>query len=145
MYKAAVRWLVRRNISRLNRRDYGPLLAMFADDAEMAFPGDNSWARQHRPVGDRPSHQGRSEIEAFVQRFVDEGVQMEIDDILVNGPPWNTRIAVRVHDWIHDERGNEVYANRAVLWAESRWGKIRRQEDYEDTQRVAAYDERIAT
>ncbi len=49
MYKAAVRWMIRRNIGRLNEGDYRPALAMFARDATLSFPGDNSWSNQHRP------------------------------------------------------------------------------------------------
>jgi hypothetical protein len=70
---------------------------------------------------------------------------MQVDDILVNGPPWNTRVAVRVVDWIPAEGGEDTYANRAVLLARVRWGKIVDQEDYEDCERVAAYDRRAVT
>jgi ketosteroid isomerase-like protein len=48
-----------------------------------------------------------------------------------------------VHDWILDETGNEIYSNRAVLMVRVRWGKIRDQEDYEDTERVSTLDERL--
>lgn len=65
---------------------------------------------------------------------------MEVEDILVNGPPWNTRAAIRVHHWIAGPDGNDVYANRAVLMVRTSWGKIRSQEDYEDTERVAVFD-----
>ena len=145
MYKATVRWMIRRNIRRLTAGDYRPALAMFAADAELRFPGDNTWARQHRPVpehGRAPhaTHRGRAEIEAFLLRFVDEGLQMEVEDILVNGPPWNLRAAAIVHDWIPGPDGGDRYANRAVLYVRSVWGRIRVQEDYEDTQRVAALD-----
>lgn len=145
MYKATVRWMIRRNIRRLSGGDYGSALAMFAADAELRFPGDNSWARQHRPVpapGRAPhaTHRGRAEIEAFLQRFVDEGLQMEVEDILVNGPPWNMRAAAIVHDWIPGTDGRDRYANRAVLVVHSVWGRIRVQEDFEDTERVAALD-----
>jgi len=50
MYKASVRWLIRRNIGRLNQGDYAPTLAMFAEDATLAFPGDNTWSTMIRPV-----------------------------------------------------------------------------------------------
>jgi hypothetical protein len=63
-----------------------------------------------------------------------------IEDILVNGPPWNTRIALRAHVWAVDPDGGDAYGNRAVLMINARWGKIRRQEDYEDTERAAAFD-----
>ena len=149
MYKAAVRMGIRRSIRLLNEGRYGPALAMFAPDATLAFPGDNSWARQlHEPdagrrgTEPRATHRGRAEIEQFVRRYVEHGIQMEVEDILVNGPPWNMRAAARVHDWALDASGDEVYANRAVLWVRARWGRIVEQEDYEDTERVAAFDAR---
>ena len=33
-----------------------------------------------------------------------------------------------------------VYANRAVLFVRSKWGKILAQEDFEDCERVTAYE-----
>ncbi len=143
MYKATVRAMIRRSVRRLNEGDYGPALAVFATDATLTFPGDNSWARQFRPPQtDReqhPTHRGRDEIEAFLKRYVEQGIQMEVEDILVNGPPWNMRAAVRVHDWV-SKNGVDVYNNRAVLFVTMRWGRITTQEDYEDTERTAAFD-----
>lgn len=82
---------------------------------------------------------------AFAERFVAEGIQFEIEDILVNGPPWNTRIAVRARDFIPSRTGGEdAYANRAILFQEIRWGRLVRWETYEDTQRVAEWDARQA-
>jgi ketosteroid isomerase-like protein len=145
MYKTAVRWLIRRNVGRLNHGDIQPVLAMFADDASLSFPGNNTWANQHRPsqAGREAfaTHQGRAEIESFLKRVVAERIHMAVDDILVNGPPWNTRSAVRVHHWIEGPDGQDAYANRAVLFVDTRWGKIVRQEDYEDTARVAVFDQ----
>ena len=95
MYKAAARWMIRRNISRLNEGDYGPTLAMFADDATLSFPGENTWANQHRPTERGrdafATHRGRTEIEVFLRRYVQSRMHMVVDDILVNGPPWNAR------------------------------------------------------
>ncbi len=145
MYKAAVRFLVRRSIAQLNAGNYGSALAIFTNDAELCFPGVSSWAGQFRTpqLSRHPfaTHRGRDEIEAFLQAYVGAGIQMEVEDILVNGPPWRTRIAARVNHGIVDADGNEVYTNRAMLVANARWGKVRTQEDYEDTQRVAAYDQ----
>jgi ketosteroid isomerase-like protein len=144
MYKATVRALIRRNLRHLNAGHYEPLLKMYADDAVLTFPGDNSLSRQYRPPqagrAASPTHCGRAEIEAFLQRCVDLGLQFQIEDILVNGPPWATRICVREHHWILDSEGNEVYANRAAFCVVASWGKIKSQEDYEDTERVAAYE-----
>jgi ketosteroid isomerase-like protein len=144
MYKAAVRWMIRRNIAKLNQGDYRPALTMFRDDATLTFPGNNSWANQYRGIEKGrnafATHRGRTEIEAFLQRYVETGNQMSVEDILVNGPPWNTRAAVRVHDWVEGPDGQDQYNNRAVLFVTSAWGKISAQEDYEDTERTAAFD-----
>jgi ketosteroid isomerase-like protein len=143
MYKATARWMIRRNIARLNAGDYRPALAMFGDDLEFSFPGDNSWADEFQPFEwgrhAHVTHRGKAEMERFLQRYVAAGIQMEVEDVLVNGPPWNMRAAVRVHVWSPGESGDR-YNNRAVLFVTATWGKLRTQEDYEDTQRAAAFD-----
>jgi ketosteroid isomerase-like protein len=148
MYKASVRWMIKRNIAKLNTGDYGPALAMYTDDATLTFPGDNSWATMFGPHergrAAVPTHRGRAEIEAFLRRYTEHGIQMVVDDILVNGPPWRARAAVRCHDWIPGDHGGDVYDNRAVMWVQTRWGRIVEHEDYEDTQRTTAYDDHLA-
>jgi ketosteroid isomerase-like protein len=144
MYKAAARALIRRNIRLLNEGRYDPALAMFASDAELTFPGQNSWSRQYRvPGGSRTqavTHRGRDEIQSFLQRYVEFGIQMEVEDILVNGPPWRTRVAVRAQTFVPSTAGPDRYNNRAVAFIELRWGRIVRWEDYEDCERVAEWD-----
>ena len=143
VYKATVRWMIKRNIARLNAGDYAPALAMYAEDATLAFPGDNTYATMFRPheggVTSHPTHRGRAEIEAFLQRYTRDGIQMVVEDILVNGPPWNARAAVRCHDWVPGDP--RPYENRAVMWVRTRWGRIVEHEDYEDTERTAAFDD----
>ena len=149
MYKASIRALMRHSVARLNDGDYSLMLKMASPDFELAFPGENSWATMFRPQqpGRAPhaTHRGIEEARAFADRFVDEGIQFEIEDILVNGPPWNTRIALRVRDFVPGSDGqDDVYNNRAVLFLEVRWGRLMRWEDYEDTERVAAWDRTLA-
>ena len=131
MYKWAVRRQIRRNIESLGHGDPAPLLQGYADDAVLVFPGVSSWGGEHR---------GRAAIEHFLHRFVAAGLRGDAEDILVNGPPWRTRIAVVFADRANDAAGTEVYSNRAVLYGTIRWGKITRQEDFEDTQKVEAFD-----
>ncbi len=144
MYKAAVRALLRRSVKKLNAGDPRLLLRLVAPDAQLAFPGNNSWAHMYRPVVKSRerhiTHVGVDECMGFAQRFVDRGIQIAIEDILVNGPPWNTRIAIRVHVFIPASDGHDVYNNRAVAFLEARWGRLVMWEDYEDTERVAALD-----
>lgn len=148
MYKATVRWMIRRNIERLNAGDPEPVLAMFAEDATLSFPGDNSWSNMERPVElgreSFATHRGKAELRRFMERYVEQRFHMVVDDILVNGPPWRARAAVRVHHWQAGPDGADAYTNRAVLFVETRWGKIVSQEDYEDTERVAAHDRWLA-
>lgn len=145
MYKAATRALMRHSLKKLNEGDYSLMLRMAAPDFELAFPGRNSWATMFRPheAGRHRhvTHRGVDEARAFADRFVAEGIQFRIEDILVNGPPWNMRIAVRAHGFIPGaHRGDDAYNNRAVLFLEARWGRLVRWEDYEDTERVVAWD-----
>jgi ketosteroid isomerase-like protein len=135
VYKTAVRWMIRRNVRALAGGDPGPLLAGYADDAVLVFPGESSWGGEHR---------GKVAIEAFLRRFLEVGLVGRVHEILVNGPPWNTRVAVLFSDRAHDEHGNVVYENRAVLFARARWGKITYQEDFEDTHKVEAFDRFLA-
>ncbi len=149
MYKAAVRTLVRHGIDRLNAGDPEFLLRLAAPDIELMFAGDNSWSSMHRPVEKGRTafvtHRGVDEARSFAERFVRERIHFEIEDILVNGPPWNTRVAIRAHDYIAGPDGTDEYANRFVDFLEIRWGRINRFEVYEDTERVAVWDEQVRT
>ena len=148
MLSFVVKPMIRRHIDQLNAGNYEPLLKMAAPDAELRFPGDNSWSRTFRAPGTgtayTPTHRGSAELAAFAQRFVDNGLHIDIEDILVAGPPWNTRICVRATDHAVDDDGRQVYANRVAIVIETRWGRITRWEDYLDTERVSAWDRVVA-
>ena len=149
MYKALIRSQLRRNVAKLNAGDHDPLRRAVAPDATLRFPGDNSWSRQFGRVTSgadgTPTHVGAIELEAFAQRFVEARLRIDIEDILVNGPPWRTRIWIRATDHAVDAAGHEVYANRLVICIDARWGVIQRWEDYLDTTRVHEWDSRIAS
>ena len=145
MYKALVRVALRQGMSRLNRGDYALMLTLAHPDFELSFPGRNSWSTMFREPSlgrhRKATHVGISEGRAFADRFVAVGIQFEVEDILVNGPPWNTRVALRVHDFVPGPAGQgDLYNNRAVLFLELRWGRLVRWEDYEDTERTARWD-----
>lgn len=135
MYKAAVRWMIRRNVAALRDGDVGPTLAGYADDAVLVFPGPSTWGGEYR---------GKQAIAGFLQRFVDDGIVGEAHDILVNGPPWRTTVAVLFTATARDGHGDLVYDNRAVLFARARWGKIVYQEDFEDTHKGEAFERHLA-
>lgn len=131
MYKAAVRWMIRRNVAALRTGDPGPLIAGYAENGVLVFPGPSSWGGEYR---------GRDAIAGFLRRFVSDGLIGEAHDILVNGPPWRTTVAVLFTATARDAAGTLVYDNRAMLFARVRWGKITYQEDFEDTHKSEAFD-----
>ena len=90
------------------------------------------------------THRGLDECRSYASRFVDEGVRFQIEDILVNGPPWNIRVAIRAHDFVEGADGDD-YNNRLIAFLEIRWGRLVCWEDYEDTERVATWDQRRAS
>jgi ketosteroid isomerase-like protein len=136
MYKTAVRWMIRRNVDALARGDLGPLLASYADDAVLVFPGRSSWSGEYH---------GKPAIESFLRRYLQDGVVGQAHDILVNGPPWRTTLCVLFTAEAKTPTGDVVYQNRAVLFARARWGKIVYQEDFEDTHRIHEFDRYLSS
>lgn len=126
----------RRDVRRLNAGDYRPLLAGYARDAVLRFhEGAHRWSGQHR---------GKAAIERFFRDFTGAGVQGEIQAIWIAGPPWAMRIVVRFDDRATSPEGDEIYSNRAVIVARTRWGKIVEHEDFcEDTVRLVEFEAKL--
>ena len=127
---------LKRDVARLNAGDYGPLLAGYGKDAVLLFnEGPHRWAGEHR---------GRARIERFLRDFTRAGIQGEIRELWVAGPPWALTLIVRFDDWADRPDGERIYANRTALVARTRWGRIVEQQDfYEDTGRILALEERL--
>jgi len=132
-------WLAKRmlsrNMARLRVGDYRPLLRLDAKDVRFRFPGDSSWATDL---------QGKQELERWLQRFVQVGIQIFPDEVVVKGPPWNTTLCVRGTDYLETPEGETVYENRYVIWGRMSWGLLKEYEVYEDTQKSAALDDYLA-
>jgi len=127
---------LRRDVGRLNAGDHRPLLAGFAEDAVLHFNEG-----PHRFSG---VHRGRAAIERFLREFTNAGVEGEVKAIWFSGPPWAMNLLVRFDDRAAGPGGEQLYANRTVLLARTRWGRIVEQEDfYEDTARIDAFDRRL--
>lgn len=135
MYKWAVRRMIRRNLAALRRGDPGPLLASYAHDAVLVFPGHSSWGGEHR---------GQAAIGAFLRRYLEAGIVGDAHDIVVNGPPWRTTVCMLFVDRAVDAGGTVVYENRAIVFGRVVWGKIVYHEDFEDTHKAEAFDRYLA-
>jgi ketosteroid isomerase-like protein len=129
-------WLGKRVIGytmrRLNAGDPKPTLRLDARHVELTFPGDSSWGGVFR---------GKRELRPWLERFVRVGLQIFADEVVVKGPPWRTTVCVRGHDLLDAPDGARVYENRYVIWGRMAWGKLKRYEVYEDTQKSKALDE----
>jgi ketosteroid isomerase-like protein len=127
---------LRRDLRRLNAGDYRPLLAGYADDAVLHFnEGPHRWSGDYR---------GKPAIERFLHEFVAAGVMGEIRSLWIGGPPWALRLVARFDDRAAGPAGEELYANRVVIVARTRWGKIVEQDDfYLDTARIVAFEEKL--
>jgi hypothetical protein len=133
-------WLARKllqhNLTRLNAGDLRPTLRLDAKDVRFRFPGDSSWATEL---------QGKQALERWLQRFVDTGLQIFPDEVVVKGPPWNMTLCLRGHVHLPTPDGSTAYDNRYVIWGCLAWGLLREYEVYEDTQKTKALDDYLAT
>jgi ketosteroid isomerase-like protein len=128
--------IIDRQLARLRAGDYRSLLRLYADDIRFVFPGDSSWSGELR---------GKQAMGRWLQRLVDAGLQNFAEEVVVSGPPWNMKIAMRGWDYLQDPDGRLVYQNRYVLWGKAAWGRITEYEAYEDTGKVKALDDYLAS
>jgi ketosteroid isomerase-like protein len=127
---------LRRDARRLNDGDYRPLLAGYADDAVLRFnDGPHRWSGDHR---------GKPAIERFLREFVAAGLTGEVRTLWVGGPPWALTLVARFDDRATGPDGEELYANRVVIIARTRWGRIVEHDDfYVDTARIVEFEEKL--
>jgi ketosteroid isomerase-like protein len=122
-------------MERIRAGDYRPTLRMDAKDVRFRFPGDSSWSGEIH---------GKDELERWLQRFVDVGLQIYADEVVVKGWPWKMTVCIRGTDHLDAPSGERVYENRYVIWGHIRWGLLRDYEVYEDTQKSKALDGYLA-
>lgn len=135
MYAWLARLLVRRSIRMHQAGDVKGLMKTYGKHVHFVFPGKNSWAIDTTD---------KAELEKWLHRFHRVGLKLDVHDILVTGPPWNTRVCLAFTDHAKDSAGNVVYSNRGVIFAKGRWGKITDYTVFEDTEKVAEFDRYLA-
>jgi ketosteroid isomerase-like protein len=136
VYSWLVGLLVRRVFAHLSEGNPRPALRMFAPDARFIFHGDSSFGADLTD---------KAEIEAWFARFAAFSPSFEIHDVLVSGPPWNMRVATRFTDHLPMPDGDGVLHNPGMQYLRMRWGRVKEDRIYIDTQLVAEFDRRIGT
>jgi SnoaL-like domain len=131
----ATRFMLRRNLARYKAGDPSPVFRTYADDVHFVLPGKSSRGGEFH---------GRAQVEPWVRRFLDVGLQLDPNEIVVSGMPWNTRVCIRYTDHYTSPEGERVYENRGVIFGRIAWGKLRYYEVNEDTHKVEEFDRYLA-
>ena len=127
--------MIARSMKAIRAGDTGPTVAMYAEDVRFTFPGQSSFA---------PGATGKADLERWLGRFIDVGLQIYPDEVVLKGFPWRQTICVRGHIHLDDPEDGRVYQNRYVIWGHIAWGKMREYEVYEDTEETRRLDEWLA-
>jgi ketosteroid isomerase-like protein len=109
-----------------------PLLGL-GNDAVLIFPGDSSFAGEHR---------GKPAVEAWMRRFASLRPEFHVHDASAAGLPWNMRVFMRFSDRIVAPNGY-VYENEGMEYIVIRRGLIREIRVHLDTEKVAALDAQL--
>lgn len=128
--------MIARNMAKASAGELGPTLRLDADDVRFRFPGDSSWGGEF---------EGKAELEPWLRRFANVGLQISPDEVVLKGFPWKQTICIRGRDHLDSPEGKRVYENRYVIWGRLSWGLLREYEVYEDTQRSKALDGYLAS
>jgi ketosteroid isomerase-like protein len=131
MYRWTVSKIVRLVYSRAFAGDDRIMMWASAPDVAFTFPGHSSFAA---------NLVSREALSEWLARFRTFDPTFEVGDVVVSGPPWHMRVAVRFRDAIGKD-----YENAGVEWLTFRWGKVQSLEVFLDTERVTAFDQRLLT
>src|SRR5215467_5184481 len=97
-----MRMMVKRSLRAHLRGDVEGVLRNYAEDVRFRFPGNNSWAGEYRGV---------DAVRPWLERFYEVGLKLDVDEILVAGWPWDTKVAVHFTDSLTAPDGTVVYEN----------------------------------
>jgi ketosteroid isomerase-like protein len=132
MYKAIVRAKLRRLFAGASKGNWQPIVDGLADDFSYRFVGNT-------PLGG--TRTTRSAMQAWWTRLLTlfPGAQFRPQEILVEGPPWNTRVMTRMlfSATLPSVNGAPPapYENEVMQLMHLRWGRIASIVTIEDTQR----------
>jgi ketosteroid isomerase-like protein len=136
MYHAIVKRITRNAFEDLSNRNLGPLLDRCAPDLRHTFAGD------HALGGTRRSREAfRAWMERLYRLFPE--LQFHIRDVMLTGPPWNTRLAVTWTDRGVAADGVE-YENDGVHILRLKWGRLVELNARLDTQHLKHTLDRMA-
>lgn len=136
MYHSIVTQTARTAFKNLSDRTVEPLLEQCAPDLRHTFAGE------HALGGTRHS---RAAFRAWLGRLyrLFPELQFTVRDVVVSGPPWNTRLALAWTDRGRAADG-ETYENEGMHLLRLKWGRLVDLEAQLDTQHLERTLDRMA-
>lgn len=131
MYKAIVAKRIRNIFNEINSGHCQPMIDGLSPEFKYIFHGDHSLS------GSRTSLKSMELWWSRVFHLL-PGAQFTIHQIVVQGHPWNTTVAVRQSISIADSTDGG-YSNVVMQFMHLRWGKVTRIETLEDTKKLGLY------
>jgi ketosteroid isomerase-like protein len=134
MYRSIVRQRVLGLFDRANRGDWKAVVDILSDRFSYRFAGESPLG------GTRTTKPAMMAWFARLYRLF-PGAQFRPQMVVVEGPPWNTRVMthVRIESTAPDASGRAMpYANEFMQLMHLKWGRITSVVTLEDTQRFAA-------
>lgn len=130
LYRAIVKRKIRQAFDQVNRRQWDDLMKSMAPDIFHRFGGDHAIGGQRHD---------RETLRLWFERLarVLPNLQLEINDIWVQGWPWHTMVFVQ-WDGRATRLDGERYFQHAVHVITLQWGKIHAIDVFEDSQAVSA-------
>jgi ketosteroid isomerase-like protein len=129
MYHTIVRRKLAQNFHELNQGNYESIVMQFSLNTHHLFAGDLALG------GERHSRDSvRQWYARLFQVFPD--MQFSIKNILIQGWPWDTSIAVQFQVSATLKDG-QAYSNEVAQFIHLKWGQIASMQLYEDTQKLA--------
>jgi ketosteroid isomerase-like protein len=134
VYKSIIKGRVRAILAAANKGDSSVMINALHPRFEYRFVGET-------PLGG--TRTTRSAMQAWWKRLYTlfPGLQFEPQEIVVEGPPWNTSVMtyIKFKAKTPDLQGHlQDYENEFMQLLTIKWGKITRVLTLEDTQRFAA-------
>lgn len=124
MYKRIVEHKVRAIFDEINKGNYQAMIDGLAPEFEYRFLGE------HPLSGRRTRHETMQQWWQRLFRLL-PGATFEIHDVVIQGHPLRTRIAVRSS--IRSDQGSQIYINDVMQFMTLRLGKLTEVETMEDT------------
>lgn len=128
MYHFFLKRRLRHVVERLNAGDYAFIKGQFAPDAVHWFSGEHALGGQRSTATD---------IARWYERLprVFPGLTFTVLELIVMGPPWNTRAVLEWVDHAKDRNGAPL-PNQGTFVIQLAWGRVKSFHVYCDTARL---------